>query len=129
VTIVLDATAIIAIVTRETKIDAHLALATRLVAPDLAVAEVLNVRHKYRRADLLAPDLDTILALFDRITLLESRGYAIDADRMSIELDHSVYDCLYAAVAERENARLITADQRLARKLAKRKIDVVTFAV
>jgi len=128
-TIVLDATAIIAIVTRETKIDAHLALATRLVAPDLAVAEVLNVRHKYRRADLVAPDLDAILALFDRITLLESRSYAIDADRMSIELDHSVYDCLYAAVAERENARLITADQRLARKLTKRKIDVVTFAV
>jgi len=126
-TIVVDATAIVAIVTRDSAIDAHVATATRILAPDLALAEVLNVRWKYRRAKLVAPALESILSFFDRITLVPSRAYASDADLLSVELDHPIYDCLYAAVAHRETGRLLTADQRFARKLIKRHIDVVLF--
>lgn len=126
-TIVVDATAIVAIVTRSSVVDAHIATATRLLVPDLALAEVLNVRWKYRRAKLVAPALDSILSFFDRITLVPSRAYAGDADILSMELHHPVYDCLYAAVAHRESGRLITADQKFARKLKRRQIDVVVF--
>lgn len=126
-TVVLDATAIIAMVTRESALDAHVAKATRIMAPDLAVAETLNVRWKYRHADLTPPDLDSLLALFDRITIVPSRAYAAEADAFSIRFDHPAYDCLYAAVARRENARLLTGDRRFAKKLRSSNIDVVTF--
>jgi predicted nucleic acid-binding protein len=126
-TVVLDATAIVAALALESEVDAYLASATRILAPDLALAEVLNVRWKYLRAKLVAPDLETILAFFDRISLAGSRELAVDADRLSVELDRPVYDCLYVALAERENARFVTADRRLARKLSKARIDVVTF--
>ena len=35
----------------------------------------------------------------------------------SAALDHPVYDCLYLALAEAEDARLVTADQRLLTRL------------
>lgn len=126
-TFVLDATAIVAIITRASAVDAQLGLATRLLAPDLALAEVLNVRWKYQRARMVAPDLEAALAVFDRISLVSTRELAIDADRLTIELDHPVYDCLYVALARRENARFITADRRLGRKAAKAGVDVVAF--
>jgi predicted nucleic acid-binding protein len=39
-------------------------------------------------------------------------------------LDHPVYDCVYLALAEREHAAFVTADHRLLRRLASRKLDV-----
>ena len=39
------------------------------------------------------------------------------ASHWCLELDHPAYDCLYVALAEREKASLISADQRLLRKL------------
>ncbi len=32
---------------------------------------------------------------------------------LAIELQHPIYDCFYLALAQRENALLITADERL----------------
>lgn len=37
------------------------------------------------------------------------------ATRLAVTLDHSVYDCLYLALAVREHTRLVTADQQFAR--------------
>lgn len=45
----------------------------------------------------------------------------------SIRLDHPDYDCIYAAIADREQARLLTADRRFAPKLPSSEIYVVTF--
>jgi len=126
VRLVVDATAIIAILTHDTTIDQLLAKATDIIAPDFAVVEVLNVRWKYRRASLAAPGLEPILAFFDRITIVSSRAYAFEADELSAELDHPIYDCLYAAVARREDGKLLTADRRFARKLEGR-LDVAVF--
>ena len=127
-TIVVDATAIVAIVTRDSAIDAYLETATRVVAPDLAIAEVLNVRWKYRRAGLVAPALETITGFFERINVVSSLPYAVDTDELSKQLDHPAYDCLYATIARREGGRLITADRRFARKLGEYDIDVVVFS-
>jgi predicted nucleic acid-binding protein len=39
-------------------------------------------------------------------------------------LDHPVYDCVYLALAEREEASFVTADQRLLRRLSARKLEI-----
>ena len=39
-------------------------------------------------------------------------------------LDHPLYDCVYLALAEREEATLVTADQRLRRRLSARKLEI-----
>jgi predicted nucleic acid-binding protein len=40
------------------------------------------------------------------------------AFEIASELRHPVYDCFYLALAEREDAALVTADRRLIRRLA-----------
>jgi predicted nucleic acid-binding protein len=44
----------------------------------------------------------------------------LDAIRMARLLDHSVYDCIYVACAQREAAKLVTADQRFIQVLRDR---------
>ncbi len=41
------------------------------------------------------------------------------AMHMARSLDRPIYDCFYLALAERENARMVTADRRLAERLKK----------
>ena len=41
------------------------------------------------------------------------------AQRWSHRLDHPAYDCLYLALAEDRNGRLITQDQRLLSRLGR----------
>jgi len=43
---------------------------------------------------------------------LSARAFAL-----AHELDHPVYDCVYLALAEVEDARLVTADRRLLARL------------
>src|SRR5450631_3582282 len=94
------------------------AAATSVVAPELIVAELLNARWKVVRSGASAPSLDSVLGLFDRVHLVTSLPYAVDAAALAQRLDHPVYDCLYAVLAKRENAQLVTADRRFAAKLA-----------
>lgn len=101
--------------------------AADVLAPDLIVAEMLNARWKILRSGAAAPSLENVLGFFDRIRLVGSLAYAAEAAMFAQLLDHPVYDCLYAAVAKREGARLITADRRFAGKLKAEAIDVVTL--
>ncbi len=48
--------------------------------------------------------------LFD--LLAPTDGLTDEAARLSWTLDHPIYDCLYIALAARENATLVTADDR-----------------
>ena len=90
-----------------------------VIAPDLIVAESTNVVWKLERAHKPAPDVSLLLAILDMMRIVPSRPYAERAHQIAKALDHSVYDALYIAVAEAENATLLTADQRLSRKIAK----------
>lgn len=36
----------------------------------------------------------------------------MDAQRITREIDHPIYDCLYLALAERETAIVVTADKK-----------------
>ena len=91
-----------------------------LVAPDLVVAEVTNAAWKLVRAGAIggehgariAAAVPTAFSALIGAARLSARAFAL-----AHELDHPVYDCLYLALAELEDARMITADQRLLTRL------------
>jgi len=92
-----------------------------LIAPELIIAEVLNViwkrliRNDLER-DQVAHVPDALPKLFAELwptVWLAKRAFEIAA-----ELRHPVYDCFYLALAESEDATLVTADRRLIGRLA-----------
>lgn len=93
---------------------------TLLLAPDLVLVELLNAGWKSRRLGAITSEQFQVLSaraaepfsrLFPSSALLARAAYWCQ------ELDHPAYDCLDVALAEQERATLITADQRLLRKL------------
>jgi predicted nucleic acid-binding protein len=95
-------------------------------APSLIMAEVGNALWKKQRMKVVSIEQTTaaLRALPDRIRLFDVTDLAARAFAIAADLDHSVYDCFYLALAERENARLVTADQRLFDVARKTKIKV-----
>lgn len=88
----------------------------RLIAPSLIVAEVCSaVWKRFRRGDTTAAQTDLVAATirqqFDRLVALDL--LAPSAMAIARVLGHSIYDCFYLALAEREGADLVTADRRL----------------
>jgi predicted nucleic acid-binding protein len=51
------------------------------------------------------------------IDLLPMRSLLEAATRIAVALDHPVYDCVYLAAAEAEGISMVTADERLLRKV------------
>jgi predicted nucleic acid-binding protein len=89
-----------------------------LLAPDLIVPEFANVLWKrVRRHECSRPAAAEILVLWevDCPRLVASSELAARAFGLANELDQSVYDCLYLALAIDMDASLATADRRLAR--------------
>jgi len=90
------------------------------LAPDFLVVEVGNVmRTKMAGGQLdlsqAQAGLHFVKATIDQFVpdaALVERALQIAAD-----LNHAIYDCLYVACAERQQAQLVTADQRFVRKL------------
>jgi predicted nucleic acid-binding protein len=125
--IVVDASAAFIMLSTPARVAKIFAEAADVLAPELIVAEVLNARWKMARAGTAAPSLNAVLGLFDRIHLVATVSCAADAATLAQRLDHPVYDCLYAVLAKRENARLATADRRFVAKLANEMMDVVAL--
>jgi predicted nucleic acid-binding protein len=87
-----------------------------MIAPDWVLAEVCNAAWKsLRRREIDPVQLDQIAidvaGPFHRLVPLDR--LLRRAVTIAGELDHPVYDCLYLALAETEDAPLITADRRL----------------
>jgi len=87
-----------------------------LIAPSLLAAEVGSAiwkavrRRSIPRAEALAA-VGAILLPFDRLVPneeLHSRALEI-----AIDVSHPIYDCFYIALAQRENAPIVTADERM----------------
>lgn len=98
-----------------------------LLAPDLLLVEVANALWRKTAAkEISAREADAALALVGRsgIDLLPTGPLLPRAMEVARRLDHPVYDCVYLALAEREQAALVTADQRLLRRLTSRKLGV-----
>ncbi|KQS04484.1 hypothetical protein ASG11_09685 [Sphingomonas sp. Leaf357] len=116
--IVLDASVAVKLVSREAGSEAALgrvADATEIVAPDwmaLETAHALWKKVKAGELDRKAADagVDALAKIVDRTypaSLLMSAALAL-----SYDLRHPIYDCLYLALAQVEQVRVLTADKR-----------------
>jgi len=88
-----------------------------LLAPDLIIAQIGNaVWKRIRRGDIPsgfeAGVLERAASAFDVLVPSSELGGA--ALKLALSLGHPIYDCLYLALCQRENAGLVTADKRLA---------------
>lgn len=94
----------------------------KLLAPDLLAMECANVLWKYvRRGEASRTKAAEALDLLRTapISWVRDLEMVSDAQRLSIELNHPVYDCLYLALALRNGVPVVTADRRFA-QLAQR---------
>ena len=90
-------------------------------APSLLFAEVSNILWKKvsRRQVLLGEAMDALSVLRHLdIDIYSDSDLYEDACRLSIEIDHPAYDCFYLITAARLDTLLVTADEKLVRKLA-----------
>jgi predicted nucleic acid-binding protein len=118
-TVVLDASAVIRIMEgapQAVPLQEALLQANLVVAPELMLTEVANALWRLQRAGQLEADglqerLTRAAELVDHIE--PDRHLQVEALALACHLDHPVYDCLYLALARREAAALLTADQRL----------------
>ena len=91
-----------------------------LFAPSLLVVEITNIAWKKalrgeiesEQAHLIASSIHQGPLELIPDLLLHQRALAL-----GFEIEHSIYDCLYLALAERLDCPLVTADARLVRKL------------
>jgi predicted nucleic acid-binding protein len=98
-----------------------------VLAPDLLLVEVANALwRKTAAGEISAREADAALDLVRRsgIDLRPTGALVPRAMEVARRLGHPVYDCVYLALAEREQAAFVTADHRLLRRLSTRKLDV-----
>jgi predicted nucleic acid-binding protein len=90
-------------------------------APDLIHAEIVNILwKKARRGEIADVDaLDGLRALrYAEFRLESSEELAEQAFELSRLIDHPAYDCFYLCAAVQLNTVLVTADERMLRKLS-----------
>jgi predicted nucleic acid-binding protein len=93
-----------------------------LSSPSLLLGECANALWvKAHRRELTTEEVLERLALLRGapVLLVPIEDLIDDATRLAIDLDHPVYDCLYLALALRQDSRLITADQQFARTVSR----------
>lgn len=106
--------------------DAHLAIPLRSpklvrLAPDFLLIEVLNVLWKKARQSQIPTDvLREIAAGIDRLPLQVRTADLLrkQALEIAVALNITVYDALFVALADSEDATLVTADLRLLRRIS-----------
>jgi predicted nucleic acid-binding protein len=92
----------------------------RLIAPELLVAECANILwKKVQRNELLKEEAILAARLLQgaEIELRPTRFLFEAATRLSIEIDHPAYDCVYLALAVETKCPFVTADERILRRL------------
>ena len=121
-TFVVDASVVIKWVVQETGTPEALSLLNGnvLVAPDLILTECANILwKKARRRELSAAEAHFAARLIEGsdLQLREMLPFFAASIELAIQLDHPAYDCIYLALALKENLRFVTADENLVRKL------------
>ena len=93
---------------------------TKLIAPELLVAECANILWKKVARDELSKEEALLAAKLLQgadVELLPMRSLFEVATSLAIELNHPAYDCIYLALAFENDCQFVTADERLVRKL------------
>ena len=93
-----------------------------LHAPDFLLLELDNVVWQWvRRAVITPSEADRVRAAVRHVTMrLHPFHQLLDAAyAIATRTERTVYDCLYVALADALNARLVTADRRLCNALAR----------
>ena len=92
-----------------------------LHVPAFFYLEISNVLSKrIRRNELTPEEGETILKALQRIPLQKHSNERLmnPAFTLAIQTKRSVYDCLYLAVAEAVDGRVVTADRKFCSSLA-----------
>lgn len=100
-----------------------------LIASDLLAAECSNILWKKVRRGELAKNEALIAARLLQsadLELLPTRPLLESATRLAVDLDHPACDCVYLALAFAKGCNLVTADERLLRKLERNRDRNVT---
>jgi predicted nucleic acid-binding protein len=92
-----------------------------LLAPDLLWVELCSLLWRRHRQGEFAVAEAREMMLDLRTLPIESHGlYALLplALEIGMAINHSIYDCIYLALADREDCRFVTADRRLRKAVA-----------
>jgi predicted nucleic acid-binding protein len=121
-TFVIDASVVIKWVVQEAGTSEALSLldSNALIAPDLILVECTNILwKKARRRELSSAEAHFAARLIEGsdLQLREMLPLLTESLELAIKLDHPAYDCIYLALALKENLRFVTADESLVRKL------------
>ena len=93
-----------------------------LIAPSIIFPEVANGLWRHvRSGDISSVRANGAISALEKsfVEIVPDSQLTSPALTIAIALDHSPYDCIYLALAERENAKLVTADQAFFHKLFK----------
>ena len=104
----------------------------RLMAADLLIAESANILwKKVQRRELVKQEALIAARLLQGadIELLPMRSLCETATRISIEVNHPAYDCLYLALAVEKQCRFVTADDRFLKKLTQQQSKLRSSAI
>lgn len=96
-----------------------------LTAPELLIAECGNILWKKVRRKEVGSDEAIIASEVIRragIEFVAISELIVGAMRFAVEIDHPAYDCFYLELARSRALPLITADERLIRKLQQSKV-------
>ena len=121
-TLVIDASIAVKWVVEENGTEETLVLRqkAKLIAPELLVAECANILwKKVQRNELSTEEAFLAARLLQgaEIELLPTRSLLEVATKISIEIGHPAYDCVYLALAVQNKCQFVTADERFLRKL------------
>lgn len=122
--LVIDASILVKLFFEEEHSDASVRAvknASELLAPDLLWAEAANVVWKrLRRNELGADDAAALVDEMLRVPVVTYGGFDLVGPALIVaaQTGRTVYDCVYLALAFREDIPLLTGDQRLANGLA-----------
>lgn len=101
-----------------------------LIAPSQVQFEICHVLTRYVRREIVSPEfcLQALAALGriiteDSLTLVDEGDDLNQVMRLSLQLSHGFYDCLYLNLAKVTKSSLITADRRLYQKAKELEID------
>ena len=89
--------------------------AAELFVPDLIFSEVSNILWKrVRSTQMLETEAETVLQSLGALPLTVSPSWplALPALTIACQTQRTVYDSLYLALALRENAVMVTADEK-----------------